>query len=124
MNIPLELKDKHGNIIVLGQRVSLRVYRRSGSYGSWWRRCNENHFKYFWIPGSVEFDAERLNLWFKPDKESEKALEQPMGNERTTQCVDHINIDLTVNLNIDSVNIPAPGCFMEEPMAHEEGKNG
>jgi hypothetical protein len=109
MTVTIEIKDRNGISIELGQPVAMRCHRRSGNYSNWWQQVNKHHFDWFWLRGSFVFI--KTELYFKPDPESEKALEAPMGSEKETQNVDHINVDIFNPANLDTVNVPASGAF-------------
>lgn len=111
MTIEVDITDIDGNPVALGQRVSLRVSRRSGSYSGWWRRSNVHHFPEYWLPGAIEFKD--LELRFEPDKESERALAKPMGREQITQVVDYLNSDISSPRNLRLAGVPDSGKFEE-----------
>lgn len=111
VTITVTIKDRNGISIELGQPVAMRCHRRSGSYSNWWRQTNKNHFTYYWLRGQFEFNKD--HLYFRPDKESEKAIEAPMGKEQETQCVDHLNVDIFNPENLDAINVPPSGTFTE-----------
>ena len=116
MTLVVELKDRNGLDVEIGQRVALKVHRRGG-FGNWWQMKNKEHFTFFWLPGEFrlvrgDHSAEIATIAFSPDRESEKALEQPMGKEREEQTVDHLNVDILNPENIDTVHVPPPGTFM------------
>jgi hypothetical protein len=113
MTISFPFKDCHGNDISLGQRVALKVERRSGSWGSYFRPTNLSHRNSFWLAGSFNWDQDELRLYFIPDKDCEEALCHPMGKERIKQTVDYVNLDYNDPSNIDAVDVPAKGTFRE-----------
>lgn len=111
MIIQVEIKDRNGISIELGQPVAMRCHRRSGNYSNWWQQVNKHHFDYFWLRGSFVFI--KTELYFRPDPESEKALEAPMENEKENQKVDHLNVDILNPENLDAVNVPKSGEYTE-----------
>jgi hypothetical protein len=111
MTITVDIRDRHGEPIELGQVVAVRVSRRSGSYGSWWRQSNVNHFTEYWIPGNFEYSKFNHALAIRVDRESEKALAAPMGREQIEQVVDYLNVDFLDRNNFDALDVPKPGTF-------------
>lgn len=126
MEIKFDLVDRNGLSIELGQRVALKVHRRGG-FGSWWQMKNKEHFTFFWLPGEFRLvqhehahAADVVSVVFFPDREAEKALEQPMGKEREEQTVDHLNVDVSNPDNLDAIHVPSPGTFARAQDAGRE----
>jgi len=85
--------DKNNIKVFEGDKLRIPVLRLSGSQSTWCQVRNNEH-GLFWLDGSIVWDIEACAFRLHIDRDKIKALEQPRGNEKVTQCVNfHCDLD-------------------------------